>query len=173
MDSNKLFIELKITKHRDSPSDLLLKEKNSRPHKIEKDKLPSHPPPGDCCCRVQRCILWPCLVSVHQAYTATSILFPGDLVETMTQPKDKIFYFLSQTKSYINVRSSDYILEAWSLMISALDSKSTGPDSSDGRSHCSVFLGDFHMGGLSQGDSYRGGNSTIQEHPIKERSCLK
>ena len=60
-------------------------------------------------------------------------------------------------KCFINVRSSDYILEAWPLMISALDSKSTGPDSSDGRSHCSVFLGDFHMGGYShRGDSYRG-----------------
>lgn len=54
-------------------------------------------------------------------------------------------------KSYINVRSSDYILEARPLMISALDSKSTGPDSSDGRSHCNVFLGDFHMGGTLTG----------------------
>ena len=48
-------------------------------------------------------------------------------------------------------------------MISALDSKSTGPDSSDGRSHCNVFLGDFHMGGTLTGG---GVNSTIQEHPI-------
>ena len=78
-------------------------------------------------------------------------------------------------KSFIDVRSSDYILEAWPLIISALDSKSTGPDSSDGRSHCSVFLGGFHMGGgySHSGDSYRGGPSTIQEHPIQERSCLK
>ena len=61
-------------------------------------------------------------------------------------------------------------------MISALDSKSTGPDSSDGRSHCSVFLGDFHMGGggtLTVGTLTGGGASTIQEHPIQERSCLK
>ena len=71
-------------------------------------------------------------------------------------------------KSFIDVRSSDYILEAWPLIISALDSKSTGPDSSDGRSHCSVFLGDFHMGGvLSQWGLLQGGAfyDTGASHP--------
>lgn len=63
------------------------------------NKEPSYSPPGDCCCRVQRCILWPCLVSARQACTVTSILFPSDLAGTMTQPNKQQTAYKSNEKS--------------------------------------------------------------------------
>ena len=49
---------------------------------------------------------------------------------------------VSRMKSVINVASSDQMWEAWSLMVSALDTESSALGSSDWRGHRVVFLGD-------------------------------
>lgn len=66
-------------------------------------------------------------------------------------------------KSRINVASSDQMWEAWSLMVSALDTESSGPGSSEGRGHCVVFLGDSHSACLDPGVA--GGGGTLRRIP--------